>query len=346
MKKNLTYILLTATALNIAGCGQKKTAAETAQASPAIPVVVKQTHSSATVNEISISGNIEGNQTVKLGFLVAGKINYIAIPEGSSIGAGQLLSSLEPENYRIAKDMSDASLTQVQDEYNRLQTMHERGSVSEGDFTKISNGLKQAAAQNRLQAKNLSDTRLVSPISGVLLKKGTEVGEIVGSGMPLFVVSDIRTVKVSAALPESELQYVKIGQQARVYVSALDSTFTGKVTEVGSAAEATTRAFTVKIELANPQLLIRPGMTAEVKLAAGVHQQLLALPGEAILHDIDNSAYVFVADKAKNQAFKRKVTLGTMVGNDIVITSGLREDDWVVVGGQHNLHDGFAITIQ
>jgi membrane fusion protein, multidrug efflux system len=329
--------------IGLAGCSKKND--QNVQVESAIPVLTHQINKISVNKEILVSGNIEGRKTVKLGFLVSGKINYIAGDEGSAISAGQMLASLDPENYSIAKELADVNLDQMQDEYNRISMMYERGSVSDGDFTKISNGLKQAKAQLKLQTKNLSDTKLYCPVNGVLLKKGTEVGEIIGTGVPLFVVSDINTVKVNASVPESELDKVRIGDVARVYISALDESFTGKVVEVGSVAEATTRSFLVKVELKNPGLLIRPGMTAEVRFTSSDKSEIIAIQGDAILHDADNTSYIFIVDESKKQSFKRKVTIGRIIGNNIEITSGVNENELVVVGGQNKLKDGSSISL-
>jgi membrane fusion protein, multidrug efflux system len=342
--RNLCACLLLTAFFMIFGCNSNKAANE--QTNVSIPVVAKQIEKISIDKEISASGNIEGRKTVKLGFLVAGKVNYIAASEGATLEAGQLLASLDPENYKIAKEMADANLNQVLDEYNRLSMMHERKSVSDGDFSKISNTLKLARAQQRLQSKNLSDTKLYSPIKGVLLKKGTEVGEIVGVGLPLFVVSDIGVVNVNAAVPETDLQQIKIGGTAAVYISSVDSTFPGKVVEIGSVAEPTTRSFTVKIELKNQKLIIRPGMTAEIKMMSGRRMDMVAVPGEAVLRDPDNTAYIFIADEVKKQAFKRKISLGRMAGNNIEVTSGVMPNEWVIVGGQHKLNNGSPITLK
>jgi membrane fusion protein, multidrug efflux system len=311
----------------------------------AVSVLTKQAKMVSSNNEISLSGNIEGNKTVRLGFMVAGKINSISASEGQMVTKGQLLSSLDPTNYAIAKEIADIQVSQVEDEFNRLKEMHDRKSISESDFTKVNFGLQQAKAQQKLHAKNLEETKLYSPINGILLKKMAEVGEITGVGIPLFVVSDIRTVKVSAFIPESELHLFKIGQKATVQVSSLENTFDGKVTEVGSAADVASRAFTVKIELDNPGLQIRPGMIAEVKLTSDQTNEVLALPVGSILHDDNNQSYVFVVDGINGKAFKRDVTLGKLIDGQIEITSGLKVDEMVVCGGQHKLVDGSSISI-
>ncbi len=347
IKSSAVLLSMLFLAMNFSGCGVKNAELkkEGIPLESTIPVVTQKVEKTSANKEILVSGNIEGRKTVRLGFLVSGKINYVAIEEGSNISAGQLLASLDPENYSIAKEIADVNLDQIQDEYDRISLMHERGSISDGDFTKISNGLKQSKAQVKLHTKNLSDTKLFCPVNGVLLKKGAEVGEIIGTGVPLFVVSDISTVKVNASLPESELNKVHIGDIANVYISALDGTYPGKVIEVGSAAEATTRSFSVKIVLSNPNLLIRPGMTAEVKFISTEKDNIITLQGDVILHDVNNTSYVYIVDESKKQSFKRKVTIGRVAGNNIEITSGINENELVVIGGQNKLKDGSAVSL-
>lgn len=340
MARNEFYLLLI-TLLITGSCRSAIRQSGTEEA--AIPVVTCRAATVSSGNEISLSGNIEGNKTVRLGFLVAGKIESITAEEGQLVTKGQLLSSLDPASYSIAKEIADAQVSQVQDEYDRLKVMHDRNSISESDFTKISLGLQQAKAQQKLHAKNLSDTKLYVPFNGVLLKKLAEVGEITGTGLPLFVESDIRTVKVTAFIPENELQHIKLGQKANVMVSSLSEPYTGKVTEVGSAADPASRSFTVRIEVDNPGLFIRPGMIAEVTISTGQQSSALVVPMEAVQHDPANLSYVYVADTAKQRAFRRNVSLGKIIKDRIEITSGLAENEIVVTGGQQRLVDGIKI---
>lgn len=339
--KKLFYVFLSISLLT--GCtGKKSNPVTTETATPVLTIKASKIRSGT---EISLSGNIEGNKTVRLGFMVAGKINFIAANEGQLVLKGELLSSIDPTNYGIAKELADIQVKQVQDEYDRLKLMHDNNSLSESDFAKISYGLQQAKVQQKLHTKNLSDTKLYSPIAGVLLKKLCEVGEITGVGIPLFVVSDIRKVKVSAFIPENELHNIKLDQKARILVSSLNETFNGRVIEVGSAADAASRAFSVKIEVENPKMLIRPGMIAEVKIVTGQDKELTVIPVETVLHDFNNQSFVFVVDESTNKAFKRSVSLGKAMNDQFEVISGLKETDMIVSGGQQKLVDGSPVLI-
>lgn len=345
--KRIHWYQLAVVILIVTGCGStQETSQSTSETINTVPVMVTQVEPSKSYSEISINGNIEGHKTVRLGFMVAGKINHITASEGQHISKGQLVASLDPASYEIAKELSDIQVNATTDEYNRLKIMRDRNSLSEGDFSKVNFGLQQAKAQQKLQEKNLTDTRLYSPISGVLLRKLGEVGEITGVGTPLFIISDISKVKVNAYIPEGELHRIRLGQTAEVTISALDAAYNGKVIEVGSAADPTSRAFTVKIELPNPKNLIRPGMIAEVKLPSEHQTDILALPVEAVLHGLDNQSYVFVFDHTQQKAFKRNISVGMLKDNKITVTSGLSAGESVVTAGQTKLTDGSKVSVQ
>ncbi|WP_333820302.1 efflux RND transporter periplasmic adaptor subunit [Ohtaekwangia sp.] len=340
MKYNYFYSVL----LFMAACAGNKEEPQ-ADANNAIAVEVQTLAAQTVSGEISLSGNIEGKTTVKLAFMVPGKVEYISSKEGEPVTKGQLLSRLELTNYTIGKELSEVQVNLAKDEFDRLSIMHKNGSVSESDYTKAGLALKQAQLQYRLQAKNVADAHLYAPLSGVLLSKATETGEVIAAGMPLFVVADIQKIVVTAFIPEGELHEVAIGTPADVYIGALDKTFTGKVTSVGGMADAVSRAFAVKVEVENKDLLIRPGMIAEVRMKGNSKETDILVPAESIIQDLDRHSYIYVIDKAQQKAFKHKVSLGRMVDNKIQILSGLSAGEVIVVAGQSKLSDGASVTI-
>ncbi|WEA00632.1 efflux RND transporter periplasmic adaptor subunit [Mucilaginibacter sp. SJ] len=340
--KNIPKVI--AIVLFFAACTDKKEKSNE-ETGNAISVQTETVSSTPKTNEITFSGNVEGTTTVKLGFMVPGKINLIASKVGQLVSKGQLVASLEATDYTLNKQLADVQLNEAKDEYRRLKILHDKGSLSESDFSKISTSLQKAEIQQKLTVKNLSDARLFTPIDGVLLSKQAEVGEIISAGTPLFVVSDIRKVTVLAFVPEGELSGLHIGQSASINIAALGKTFSGQITEVGAIADAASRAFTVKIGLDNAGLHIRPGMIAEARIIFNGQKKGILLPVESIINDSGNQSYVYVADKTGGKAFKRKVSLGKMSANKIEIVSGLSVGETVVTSGQTKLSDGALITI-
>lgn len=322
---------------------QQTAASAVADTSTAIPVVVSRVKDSQANGQLVLSGSAESETTVNLGFMVSGKLNRVTIQEGQTVRAGQLIASIEPTDYQLGVTIANANVARVQDEYNRLTILKERGSVTPSDYEKAVTGLAEVKARQQLAEKNLKETKLYSPISGIVARKGANPGEIIPQGQPLFQIADIEPIKIRVSVPESEVGQLRLGQTAQVSIPALNKSFTGKVSLIGAVADPTTRAYSVKIDLPNPQLHIRPGMIADATLPSSQAKKALVLPGNAVLRDDDQSTYVFVADTQKKQAFRRKVTIGQIFANDVEITSGLTPADLVVTGGQQKLQDGAAI---
>ena len=339
--KQFSLFVLISTALT--GCHIKQSQKESLIST--IPVITDTVIKMHIGDEISLSGNVEGSKTVRLGFLVAGKIDFIAVNEGEKVSKGQLLSSLDPVSYEIARELAEIQVNQVQDEYNRLKLMHDKNSLSESDFNKINFGLRQAKAQLELHTKNLSETKLYSPIEGILLKKLAEAGEITGVGIPVLVVSDIHKIKVNAYIPENELHNIKLGQIAKVNIPSLNKIYDGKISEVSSLADPASRAFSVKIEVDNPGMLIRPGMIAETKIHTDQYKEILMVPVEALLHDFNGLTYVYSVDTVKMKAFRRNITIGKLVNDQIEVLSGINQKEIVVKGGQQKLVEGSSVSI-
>ena len=308
-------------------------------------VKIESIDSHADKYSLKLSGNIDGKQTVKLGFMVAGKIDQFPVKEGDLVTKGKVLARLEQNQYQIAVNLASLQVKQLTDEHGRLAKMRQKDALAESDFQKIDIGLQQAKEQLKLQQINFNNTSLTSPVNGMVIKKLNQAGEIVAQGYPVVVVSDIRKVNVLAYVPEQDLQYVKIGQETEVTIQALGKTFKGIVQEVGGMAEATTRAFTVKVEVDNPDYLIRPGMIAQVNIATEQEREVIAVNAQSILKDIDGKTYVYLYDESKQTVYKRFISVGNVLGKRVEVTSGLTTGDKIVVTGQHRLAEGTEVEL-
>jgi hypothetical protein len=126
--------LIVGSILTLCSCKNKE--GDTKEETRPFSVVAQKIEENSYASNISVSGNIEGNKTVRLGFMVAGKIDRINVNEGQNVGQGQLIATLDPSNCSIAKEITDVQVNQASDEYSRLKLMHYRNSLSESDFKK------------------------------------------------------------------------------------------------------------------------------------------------------------------------------------------------------------------
>jgi RND family efflux transporter MFP subunit len=154
-------------------------------------------------------------------------------------------------------------------------------------------------------------------------------------------VLDLNPVKVRVAIPEDEIGKVHEGARTTVTIPSLDGrAFEGKVETVGVAADPASRTYSVKIVVPNPARLLRAGMVSEAKVLGTSMVNAITVPGDAIVHDPQGVAHVYVYSPAQQRVYARRIEVGGLIGNEVEIRSGLSGDEQVVVAGQRNVREG------
>ena len=190
----------------------------------------------------------------------------------------------------------------------------------------------------------MSDTRLLAPIGGTIARRALNPGETVAAGMPVFTILNLAAAKVKVGVPESDIALVRQGQKATVTVPALaDRTFDGVVDLVGSAAEPTSRTFTVKILVANGQRLLKAGMIAEARIASDRVVDVTTVPTEAIVRDPQGATLVYVYFPQQKRVYARRVQVGRVYDREVAIESGVGRDDQIVIAGQNRVREGSLV---
>lgn len=174
---------------------------------------------------------------------------------------------------------------------------------------------------------------IVAPASGVVLKRLVQAGQYVETGAPLFDIADFSRVWVEAELFESDLGQVRAGQPAEVRVAGYpDKVFRGRVGLILPTLQAETRTTRVRIELANPQGLLKPDMYATVRIAAPVGAgNQLAVPASAVI--ATGRRHVVYVEVAPNRFVPRAVMVGAKAGDHYPVFKGLAKGDKVAVSG-------------
>jgi len=209
----------------------------------------------------------------------------------------------------------------------------------------LESAARQTAAATDLAKKRLADTRLTAPISGIVARRAIEIGATVAPGQPVFTIVALDPVRVRVGVPEGDVGHVTEGAAATVRIPALDTSFTGRVSLIGVAADPATRSYTVEISVPNPARRLRAGMVAEATITTRESRSALLVPASAVLHDggVNGTTVVYVLDSDAARAHARRVTTGIARGDSLEITSGITSGDQVVVAGQQHLRDGARV---
>jgi RND family efflux transporter MFP subunit len=202
------------------------------------------------------------------------------------------------------------------------------------EFFDISDGQIAELERTREPKKTL---RIVAPQDGFVIDKMVVEGQMVGAGMVLYRLADLRSVWVYAEVYEQDLPFIELGQEALVSLSYLpDRQLRGRVAYLYPTVDEKTRTARVRIEIQNPGYLLKPGMFATVELRAELEPSALLVPDMAILRSGEENTVFVALDGGKFDP--RTVTLGPRAADDMYqVLSGLSEGERVVTSGQFML---------
>lgn len=173
---------------------------------------------------------------------------------------------------------------------------------------------------------------IASPIAGVIQELGVRSGMSVSPGMTLARINGLRTVWLEAAVPEVRAGLLEVGRPAEASFAAYPGQpFQGKIAAILPEANVQTRTLRVRMEFPNPQLRLKPGMFAQVRLA-GESREVLAVPGEAVIRT-GKRAVVFVSD-GPGRFHPVQVEVGQEMDDKLVVLNGLEAGQQVVLSGQ------------
>ena len=196
-----------------------------------------------------------------------------------------------------------------------------------------------------LQAeKDYRDTSLVSSVSGIVMERAVNAGEIPRAMQVLLSIGRIDHVLVETMVDEASMGDIHLHQSAEINFSAFpDETFQGEVVRIKPVADPETQSFLVFVKTANPHLRLKPGLSSFVRILT--KHRVPAVPSVAIVNPIgggDNAVFVVGKD---NVARLRRVKVGVIAEGMTEIRENLSSEDKVVVVGQYNLRDGDKVRI-
>lgn len=288
------------------------------------------------------SGTVEEETGTQLSFAVPGTVSRVLVDEGDRVSKGQLIATLDPAQLRNTYAIAKTALDQASDAYNRMKELHSKGSLPDVKWVDAQSSLDRARSAEQMAARQLADSRIYAPFSGVISKKLVERGENVVTGMPVVKLVSVGRMKVKIAVPEGDIPNVRLGQRASISVTALGGTvLAGTVIEKGVAADPLSRSYDVKIGIANGGGRLMPGMVANVALAGKGNAQACVIPAHIVQLDENNNEFVWLAVNGKTR--KRIITCGDFTANGVAVRSGLEPGDRIITSGQQKISEGMKV---
>ena len=200
-------------------------------------------------------------------FEVPGKVVMAGPDEGQSVRAGQTIASLDPAEYRLAVEQAAAQAERAARDRDRNRPLLAVRQHRAGRHGSPRERRARRAPPPPISRRSDSPTRgSTAPISGIIARRAIEVGATVAPGQPVYTIVALDPVRVRVGVPEGDVGHITEGAAATVRIPALDTSFAGRVSLIGVAADPTTRSYTVEISVPNPARRLRAGMVAEATI--------------------------------------------------------------------------------
>ena len=322
-------------------------------------------------NSVMATGTVEPVTEVEVGTQVSGIIDRLYVDYNDVVKAGQLIAEMDKVTLQAELESAQAEEASCKTEYEyqlknytRTHTLHEKELVSDAEYDeafylyeKARNAYEQAKAAMVKVERNLGYATITSPIDGVVISRAVEEGQTVAAGFEtptLFTIAnDLTQMQVVADVDEADIGQVRDGQRVSFTVDAYpDDTFEGVVEQV--RLEATTESSVVTYEVVitahNPDLKLKPGLTANVTIYTLEKENALSVPTRALrfvpdaelLAELEMTAEPEPAQSAgaakrtvwvvKGQTLSpRQVSAGATSGDRTEILEGLSDGDVVAV---------------
>ena len=286
---------------------------------------------------ITLSGNLEGYQTVNIAPSLTGKIEHIYVEVGDRVRKNDSLVRMDQQQFRTA----NLTYNNLQIEMARMEGLIQTGSISQQSYDQMKLSLDQAKENLSFLTTN---TYVRAPFSGVISAKNYEDGELY-SGQPIVVLKQVDKLKTLVAIPESYIPQVKNGMKLTLTTEVYpDKTFPAYIEVVYPTVDAASHTFQVKVVVPNGEGLLRPGMYVNTTLGLG-KENVITAPYSTVLKLIGaNNRYVFLNDNGR--AKRVEVEMGQRFGDEVEITAPEIVDGVeMVTKGESRLIDGIKIRV-
>lgn len=332
------------------------------------------------VRSVTATGTVNPVITVQVGSYVSGPIQAIYADFNSPVKQGQLIAKIDPRLFQVKVDQSKAALANARAQfgkdqadlaykkitYERYQDLMKQEVITRDQLDSARSAYEQAKAQVALDQANIQQqqanlneaqvnlgyTNIVSPVDGTIVSRNVDVGQTVAASFQtptLFLIAkDLTKMQADTNVSESDVGDLRVGQSAEFHVDAFpDRTFEGIVGQVRQAPITVQNVVTydVVVNVPNPELLLKPGMTANVTVVTARRDQALRVPLEALRFSRRKRDHVAPAGSEAGQPSRQgrvwvldggvlkpvSIVTGLDDGNYVEVLSGdLKPDDTVV----------------
>ncbi len=309
----------------------------------AVSVSVAKVVKGTIAQDLTLVGTITANNDVAIVSETDGRVTKVFAKVGDYKQAGAVLVQVDDELKLASFKSAEVAYEKAKKDYERYQSLMKDGAISDNQFEQVRQAYQAAEAQFIVARRQYEDTKIKTPISGVVTARNVDVGAYVGKGALVANVVDISRLKVKVNVAEQDVFKLKVGDEVEARTDVYPNVvFKGKIETISAKGD---EAHTYPVEISipnNKQYPLRAGMFGRVSFTTISARETLVIPREALIGSVKNPK-VFVVEG--ETARLREIVVGREAGRSLEVIGGLNEGETIVTNGQNNLKDGYTIAI-
>lgn len=292
------------------------------------------------LQHITVNGRTAASRTAHIAAEIAGQIEEILAEDGEQLERGEAIATIRVNDREAALESARNRVLQYELEFETARNLVSRGFSTEVQVATRRAELEEARANRRRAELDLENTKIRAPFGGILDQRMVESGDYVQTGDQVALFLDLDPIHVIGHVAEQRIHDINIGQPGAVTLP--DGTrHQGHIRHISRIADDTTRTFQVELEIANPDLVIADGLTAEMRLEGQRRRAYRITPAILTLSSDGAIGIKYVDDQ---QRVRFKPVSVTASQSDAIWVTGLPDPVRVIVIGQDFVEEGQSVT--
>lgn len=294
-------------------------------------------------NNLVIMGTVFSDNDVEIFSETQGKVTKILAEKGAFLNAGFVLANVDDELLRASLTKAEANLEKAKRDLERFESLFKQKATTEMNVENARIQVKNLEADLIIVRRQLANSKITVPISGILTERFINQGSMVAPGAKVGNLTDMTKLKVRVNVPEEDVFRLKNGDRIEMTASTIPgATFLGNISYISPKGDQA-HTYPVEAYITNTGgYALKAGMFTKVNFLTAPKSEVLIIPRKALIASIKD-AKVFVAEGGK--AVIRSIIVGNEKDEEIEVLSGLKEGDQVIIDGQINLKDGGSVNV-
>lgn len=294
-------------------------------------------------NTISLSGSLEANEEVAIHPEVSGIAEKILFTEGARVTKGQVLVKVNDSELRAQLLQAITKENLASENERRAKLLLKKEAISQEEYDIASADYRTAKAKKQLIQVQIGKTSIKAPFSGTIGLRTISPGTYVTPATAIANLVNTNPLKITFSLPEKYATEITKNGTLQFTVANESKTYTAKIYAIEPAIEATTRTLRVRAYADNANGTLIPGTFANVQLPLKNIPDAILIPSEVVI-PVKDGKKVYIAQNGKAKSVLIETL--TRTGKDVVVTSGLKAGDTLLVSGVMALKDDADITVK